>query len=589
MENKKKVRKVAPSSDSSSSESSSDSSSEEKRRKMKHRNIRKQQRESSSSSEEETVRKSHKHSSHKKSSTRKHSHAAKVRAKLVQSSSKKAARSMSPNTRAAHKHHLKAKMAAKKAKLAQLEEHERRSRTPTRRDVKKDRTPDHRITSPTTRIRVSVPNNRAVRERSAGRGIKDSPSARSRHIREPACSEKERAEILARCQERQRDRDRVKRIQEEDDRFKHARPSDRSRILPIVHPTPEKHRHERSRSTSRGKIPIRERLDKVYDYHRSISREHEEYPPMRASGLVREPLSISYARDRPAPRDEPERSFDYRSEDRRIASHEYGQPSRNFDERHRRTPNWEAAEREIEPRSSRAAYEGRDWDIAHSKRMADEPYKDPRDRSWNEPSHDKWPKEKDPKEWNRNWKEPSGHGPPSSSSAPTMHPRRWPGPSQPSEPWTPRGAHPASHKIEHSPSAGPPFKPRFAGPGSTPGQYGFKRFPFKRFPNQYSKINYPSKRVIPSGPLTPGPGPSKSAESSVDSPMKSDIELLPATPSKLEPSESGEITTEPEEDKVEADTTFSGNVETQSQEECEGNLSEFSDVDDEILNREEVS
>lgn len=71
--------------------------------------------------------------------------------------------------------------------------------------------------------------------------------------------------------------------------------------------------------------------------------------------------------------------------------------------------------------------------------------------------------------------------------------------------------------------------------------------------------------------------------------MKSDVDQLPSTPGKVEASESGEITTEPEEDKVEADTTFSGNVDTQSQEECEGNLSEFSDVDDEILNREEVS
>lgn len=584
MESKKKTRKVAPSSSSSDSDSSSESSSE-KRRKMKHRNIRKQQRESSSSSEEETVRKSHKHSSHKKSSTRKHSHAAKVRAKLVQSSSKKTARSMSPNTRAAHKHHLKAKMAAKKAKLAQLEEHDRRSRSLTRRDVKKDRTPDHRIASPTTRIRVSVPNNRAVRDRSAGRGIKDSPSARSRLIRETACSEKERAEILARCQERQRDRDRVKRVQDDDDRYKHVRPPERARLVP------EKHHHERSRSASRGKIPIRDRLDKgVYDYHRSISREHEDYQLMRSSVPAREALSVSYSRDRPAPRDEPERSFDYRGEDtRRISTHDYAPTSRNFDERPRRTPTWEA-ERDIEPRSSRA-YETRDWDaVSHSKRIPEEPYKDPRDRSWNEASHDKWAKDKEPKEWSRSsWKEPGGHGPPSSSSTSSMpHPRRWPGSSGQVDSWTPRGAHPASHKHEHSSTAGPPFKPRYAGPGSTPSQYGFKRFPFKRFPNQYSKINYPSKRIIPSGPSTPGPSV-KSAESSVDSPMKSDVEQLPTTPSKLEPSESGEITTEPEEDKVEADTTFSGNVETQSQEECEGNLSEFSDIDDEILNREEVS
>ena len=534
MEGKKKVRKIAPppSSSSSSSDSSSSSSSEETRRKQKHRNIRKQQQESSSSSEEETVRKPHKHASHKKSSTvRKHSHSAKVRAKLVQSSAKKTARSMSPASRAAHKHHQKAKLA-KKAKLAQLEEHDRRSRTPTRRDVKKERTPEHRIASPTTRIRVSVPNNRVT----VSRGVKESPSTSRRHVREPA-GEKERAEILARCQERQRERDRIRRVQEEDERYKH----NRVRV-------PEKHHHERSRSHSRGKIPIRERLDKDYEYRRSISREHEEYPLMRPTGRERE-------------RPEPERNFDYRGDERRIASQEYGQSSRVYDERVHRG-GWEG-ERE-EPRGSRI-YEGRNWEA--SKRIPDEPYKEPHDRSWNE---DKWAKEKEPKEWNRgsSWKD---HVLPSSSSAPTMHPRRWPGPS---DSWTPR-------KMDHSPASTPSFKPRFS--GSSP-HFGFKRFPFKRFPNQYSKINYPSKRVIPS------------ASSAASTPTRAvtnppeEISQEPQ-PGKVEPSESGEINTEPEEDKVEADTTTVGsNVETQSQEECEeGNLSEFSDVDDEILNREEVS
>lgn len=552
------------------------------------------------------MRKAHKHQSHKKTSARKHSHSAKVRAKLVQASVKKTARSMSPTSRAAHKHHLKAKMAAKKAKLAQLEE--RRSRTPTRRDVKKDRTPDHRIASPTTRIRVSVPNNRAVRERSSGRGIKDSPSTARRHIREPA-GDKERAEILARCQERQRERDRMRRVQEEDGRFKHVVPrtSDRTRLLPSSHVTPDKHHHdERSRSQSRGKIPIRERLDKDYEYQRAISREHEDYAIMRSAGSSRDPIG-SFSRERPLPRDEPERGYDYRSEDRRISSHDFGPTtSRAYEERHHRGSNWES-ERDIEPRSSSRVFETREWEAAgHSKRIPDEPYKDPRDRSWNDQPHEKWSKEKDPKEWSRGWKEPSSslhHGAPSSStssSTPTMpHPRRWPGPAQ-SDSWTPRGSHPSSHsKIEHSPSSGPPFKPRYSGPGSTP-HFGFKRFPFKRFPNQYSKINYPSKRVLPSGsatssPSTPAQGsslirtPVKNSEASLDSPMKSEIEQLPVTPGKIEASESGEITTEPEEDKVEADTTFSGNVETQSQEECEGNLSEFSDIDDEILNREEVS
>ena len=600
MESKKKARKVAPS--SSSDSSSSSSSSEETRRKLKHRNIRKQHRESSSSSEEETVRKAHKHQ-HKKSSARKHSHSAKLRAKLVQSSGKKAPRSMSPASRAAHKH-LKAKMAAKKLKLAQLEEHERRSRTPTRRDVKKDRTPDHRIASPTTRIRVSVPNNRVVRERSAARGIKDSPSTSRRHIREPAGDE-ERAEILARCQERQRERDRVKRMQEDEERYKHGiqRPIERPRLMSGPHLNPEKHRLDRSRSHSRGKIPIRERLDKDFEYRRSISREHEEYSMVPRGGPSREPMNASYpSRERQIPREEPERKFDYRADDRRIGGggQDYGQPAtRPYEERHHRPQNWEG-EREVEPRGGGRMYENRgEWEHGgHSKRVAeDPPYKDPRDRPWNDQPHDKWQqKDKDPKEWNRNWKEPPGssHGPPS-SSVPTMpHPRRWPGPGT-SESWPVRGSHPSSHKMEHSPSSGPPFKPRFASSGSAP-HFGFKRFPFKRFPNQYTKINHPSKRILPSGPSsTMAPQgmqertPVKASENSLDSPMKSDMEQMPSTPGKIDATESGEITTEPEEDKVEADTTFSGNVDTQSQEECEGNLSEFSDIDDEILNREEVS
>lgn len=591
METKKKIRKTAPSSSSSSdSESSSSSSSEETRRKQKHRNIRKQQRESSSSSENEAIRKAHKHGSHKKSN-RKHSHSAKVRAKMVQSSGKKK-RSLSPASRLAHKHHLKVKISTKKVKLAHMEDIERRSRTPTRRDVKKDRTPDHRIASPTTRIRVSVPNNRVIRERSAGRGLKDSTSISRRHIREPA-GDKERAEILARCQERQRERDRLKRMQEEEERFKHggSRIPDRSRIVASSHVALDKHRHERSRSPSRGKIPIRERLDKEsYDFRRSNSREHEDYPIMRPAPIsAREPIR-AYSRDRPALRDEPERNFDYRTDDRRVANHDYGPPARVYEDRHHhRAPNWEN-EREVEPRSGRI-YEGRDWEAGHSKRIPDEPYKDNRDRTWNDLPHDKWSKEKDTKEWSRSWKEPSGSV--HSISSPTIsHPRRWPAPGQ-TESWTPRGSHPSSRKIDHpsTSSSGPPFKPRFG--GSSP-HFGFKRFPFKRFPNLYSKINYSSRRVIPSSATSTTSSvsgsiirpPLKGSDNSVDFQMKSEDHMT-STANKVDATESGEITTEPEEDKVEADTTFSGNLDTQSQEE-EGNLSEFSDIDDEILNREEV-
>lgn len=608
METKKKVRKNAPAASSSSdtssdsgSDSSSSSSSSTSHRKQKHRNIRK--RRESSSSSEETVKKPRKHSTHKKSAIRKHTHAAKMRVKIAQTSSKKA-RSLSPASRAAHKHHLKAKLAAKKAKLAQIEEHEEHStRTPTRRDVKKDRTPDRRLASP-TRIRISVPNNR-VRDRSAGRPIKDSPSSR-RHIREPA-GDKERAEILARCQERQRERERLRRM-EDDVHVKDKYKSLSSRSGRHHQISPDRH-HERSRSHSHGKVPIRERLDKDFErppYRRSISREHDDYPVVRA-GSSRENVNAAYSRDRPPQRDDAERNYDYRDE-RRMPGHEFGQ-SRSYEERphHHRNQNWD--EERPSERSGSRTYEGRDWEApGHPKRTSDEPYKDPRDRAWNDQSHEKWSKEKDSKEWNRSWKDsPSSvhHAP----SAPQMgHPRRFPGPQQQSQnEWSPRHpgiiSHSSAHKMEYS-SGPPPFKSRHPAPGGSAPYFGYKqRFQFKRFPSQFSKINYPSKRILPSSTAT-----SSGSIFITKSPMKIDGESLaaaetptkavslgtqelnaPSTPGKSEPLESGEIPAELDEDKVEADTTFSGNAETQSQDECEGNLSEISDVDDDILNREEVS
>jgi len=627
METKKKVRKPSSSSDSSSdSGSESSSSSSPARHKQKHRNIRKRRESSSSSEENVKVARKHHHKktssdATKKSSARKHSHAAKIRVKISQSTAKKTARSMSPTSRAAHKHHLK-KLATKKSKLAQLEEHERhskRSRTPTARDVKKDRTPDRRISSPHTRIRVSVPNNR-VRS-SPGRSIKEAPAnAHRRHIREPI-DDKERAEILARCQERQRERDRLRRLQEEELHTKDHRykPHTHERVMTVsraaekirVRVSPEKHlppHHERSRSHSRGKIPIRERLDKDFerDYHRSISREQEEYPIMRGGGVGVRETNLGYRGERPLPRDErePERGYEYR----RAAGNEYAQPARTYDERHPRTQNWDEEPREWQTPSS-----------AHPKRVPDEHYKEhPRDRSWNaeQPVHDKWSnKEKEGRDWNRSsWKDSpiggSHHSSGGTPSTPTMpHARRWPGPQQSSGEWTPRPSlHHSSHKnIEHgTPNSGPPpFKPRHAGPSSAPpySQYSFKRFPFsKRFPNQFSKINFSSKRILPSATAT-SPSILRTPTKSENAPETStttttkpvDIEQQQQqaidTPNKLEASESGEIATDVEEGKVEADTTstFSGIVDNQSQEECEGNLSEFSDVDDEILNREEVS
>ncbi|KAG5683470.1 hypothetical protein PVAND_012748 [Polypedilum vanderplanki] len=578
MDTKKKIRKHIPSSSSSSSSddddsSSSSSSSSETHRKPKHRGSGRKH-DSSSSSEEEVVRKSHKHQ-HKKPSVRKHSHSAKMKAKMLQANAKKPLKSMSPSTSSRHKHHSKTKLV-KKAKLEEHERHLRRSRTPTRRDVKKDRTPEHRIASPNTRIRVSVTNNRAIQERS--RLMKDSPSSR-RHVRET---------IDDRSIIRDKEREKMRRIQEEEQQhYKYLSKSGErsSRVMQSSRITPEKHHHERSRSHSHGRIPIRERLDKEYDYRRSISREQEEYSMMRGG-------------------ESHDRSYDYRQDDRRIPKHEYGpsssSSSRIYEDRPHKISNWESNRMEQEPRSNQRLYEGsssgnlnRSWDqqIHERKRIPEDvlPYKE---RQWSD-SHDKWNKEKEPQDWKRgpSWKDQQL--PP--QVAPTIpYARRFPGPAQMQEKWTPRGM--APHKIEPHSSSSAPFKPR----GSP--YFGFKqRFPYKRFPNQYSKINFPSKHVIPSTQTTatatannnPEAAQVKTEEENNENASKvaAANDQTQQQQQQLEnlANESGELMTETEEEKIiQPDTTFSGNTDANYQEECEGNLSEFSDVDDDILNREEA-
>jgi hypothetical protein len=551
MESKKKIRKAALPSSSSDDSSSSDSA--DARRKQKHR--RKQRGSDSSSSSEEEVVHKHKHQ-HKKSSSRKHSHSSKMRSRMLAANTKEKIRGVSPSSRTAHKHHSKTKLV-KKSKL--IEEHERR------RDVMKERTPEHRITSPTTRIRVSIPNNRVQDVR---RSIKDSPSTSRRHVLREAPDD--RSEHISRQKQ-------LRRMQEEEHyKYKGERSS---RMTPEKH-----HQHERSRSHSHGRVPIRERLDKAdYDYPREVSREREFSPMIRAPpGSSRgEPIERPY---------EP-----YRGEERRHPPpHEYGSgpsSSRIYDDRHHR-PNWDDVREPEHPRSR--GYEGigggnREWEHSHERKrpLLDEPHY--KERPWSEHRGDKG----EPKEWSRgggevsSWKE---RGPPN-PMAPTMpHPRRWPGPS--SDSWAPRGSHPPNKHDSHpSSSGGPPFKPR-----GSPYFGGFNRgrFPFKRFPNQYTKINYPSKRVIPSASETAA---AAAAEGNKTDPAVDNV-AKPSTPSsndqesvtKSDVLESGEIASEMEEEEKVAqqpDTTFSGNAE--AAEECEGNLSEFSDVDDDILNREEVS
>jgi hypothetical protein len=493
MESKKKLRRPAPSSSSSSSEDSSfSSSSDDARKKQKRRNY------SSSSSDDEKVRKLAKH---KKSSVRKHSHSAKLREKMTHG---KKARSMSPATRAAYKQKLK----LKKAKHAQAAELDQRSRSPTRRNVKKDRTPEHRIASPTTRIRVSIQNNRAIPERTAIRSRKESPLSSRR--REQVV-ERERIELSR--QEVQKESERLKRVQEEEQRYKRLK---------------KQHHLERSRSPSRGKVSIHDRLDGGYDSRRAVpDLERDDY-------MMRD----NY--DRP----EPERNFEYREEERRY---EYSAPRSSYEDRHHRH-SYTEPEREVEPRGR--PYEPR-------RRFPEE--------NQYESNYDKWQKDDKPM---RSWKD---------SGPQSMHPRGIPPKRYPY-------SHPSSGPS--SGSGGPPFKPRFPGSNSHFSSFS-KRLPYKaRFPNQYSKINYPSKRIIP-----PPSTETSSAQSSMPMAMENKHEQEMSHQQQNQPQaiESGEIIAEQEEDKVEADTTtMSVNVDTQSQEEGEGNLSEFSDVDDEILNREEV-
>lgn len=488
MESKKKLRRPAPSSSSSSSEDSSfSSSSDDARKKQKRRNY------SSSSSDDGKVRKLAKH---KKSSVRKHSHSAKLREKMTHG---KKARSMSPATRAAYKHKLK----LKKAKHAQVAELDQRSRSPTRRNVKKDRTPEHRIASPTTRIRVSIQNNRAIPERTATRSRKESPMSSRRREQ---VAEKERLELSR--QEVQKESERLKRAQEEEQRYKRLK----------------KHHHERSRSPSRGKVSIHDRLDGGYDSRRAVpDMERDDY-------MMRD----NY--DRP----ETDRNFEYREEERRYEYNSAPRSSYNEERHHRHS--YTEPEREVEPRGR--PYEPR-------RRF-------PEDNQYDN-NYDKWPKDDKPM---RSWKD---------SGPQSMHPR---------------GIPPKRYPYNSQPSnSGPPFKPRFPGSNSHFSSFS-KRLPYKpRFPNQYSKINYPSKRI-----LQPTSTETSSAQSSMPMAIENKHEQeMPHQPQANEAIESGEIITEQEEDKVEADTTtMSVNVDTQSQEEGEGNLSEFSDVDDEILNREEV-
>lgn len=496
MDSRRKVRKPRMKSSSSSDDSSSSSTDSDERRKnaKKYRGGKKQRDSSSdSSSDNDMKRKSHKHQ-HKKVS-RKHSHSSKMRTKMLAATAKKEL--ISPS-RAGHKHHLKDKLVKK---VKALDEHERHP-------VRRDEITEHRITSPTTRIRVSIPNNRAIQERSRH---KDSPTVPRRHVRE-ASDEHMRGHYH---------KEKVGRFQEEDDHYKYPLKVDAER-MPRAQITPDRHHHQHEhRSQSHGRIPKREDYDLMRGEPSSARRPPENIPPERSS-------------------------YEY-GDDRRMPDYNEGS-SRMYEERGRRPI-------EPHPRSRGFDQGTSNWDSPHPHEKKRPMYDSrPPDSSYNP----KWSKDKGIPDWKQSdvWK--------GNKMTPTMShpPRRWLGPS---DSW--RSPH--LSKLDS-----PGFKPRGGAP-----YFGQKRFPFKRFPSQYSKINFPSQRVLPSA-----------SEISGNNDDNKDIVKSSSSPSN-EPLESGEIPSMPiEEEKMtqQPDTTFSGNIE--QQEECEeGNLSEFSDVDDDdILNREEV-
>lgn len=233
----KKVLHESSSSSSSTSSSNSDtgsstsSSSPDSRHKLKRRNIRK--RKNSSSSEGHGKKPiSKKHLGHKKPSDvkkvvhKKSSHPGKIRKKVVPTHVSKKVKSLSPVVKSSHKH---LKLGLKKDKMLvdpndslrererellqrdreklRLRENERRSlspRTPVRRlsprrDIKKDRTPERRVSSPSSASRYRPGSSRNVKESPLSGRRHETTKERERRDRE-AARDKERAEALARCQ-----------------------------------------------------------------------------------------------------------------------------------------------------------------------------------------------------------------------------------------------------------------------------------------------------------------------------------------------------------------------------------------------------
>ncbi|XP_073833624.1 fl(2)d-associated complex component [Musca autumnalis] len=249
----KKARKAAESSSessSSSSDSSSESSSyssEDERRHRSHKKERKANARSSSSSgderhKREKERRCQKKLEAKRNHLKRKLKEAKLKKKAALALSGHSHRALSPATQAklkklAERKHLRAASkerrerekekhrALRERERGEREHHHRSSRSPTKitkirihQDVPRQKTPPrvhHQLMSREkiiiqTRTRDRTPS--AERERLRHEKMRHEDMARERERRErEAAREKERAEALARCQERQRERERLAR------------------------------------------------------------------------------------------------------------------------------------------------------------------------------------------------------------------------------------------------------------------------------------------------------------------------------------------------------------------------------------------
>lgn len=327
--------------------------------------------------------------------------------------------------------------------------------------------------------------------------------------------------------------------------------------------------------------------------------------------------------------DDSDRGYDHIRDERRPMA-DYRMP---YGERHRRDSEWDEHDPERRRMYDREQMEPREWEREMPPK--EDNYREPRewtDRQWGE--QEKWAKEKDPKEWKQygekgGWPEEL---PPHKRMDHPMHsphpgqgppPRRWP-PSQQGEwqgpikeghpeyrkPFHPHPPHPHHNPIkptsaEHQipPAAGPhPYK-RHILPHQNPYHFNYKRFHFNKklhmqHPNPKFNLALKPKMMNPNqAPQNPNlivPHVQKTpikTETIVEAPKKVEVtegqpDDAPSSPAIIQQiaqqSTPQTVTSASDSGNVEADTTIEAGTE-------EDNLSNVSDSDDEILNRDEVS